>query len=373
MSEDTNPGGPPPSASDMTSGEFSSALERFLLGRESNSGPLGAVPKESESRETFVPGVAIEPCPEPGDWALLLGHPPHPEDSTKVSALLAHATACSDCSRRLRTLSAAASPLENSVLAKLSSASAIAQVELAAELARTPRVSEPRQFRRLYYWTGAGLAAALLIALGLVSWWRLANNPEHLMAEAYTQARIFELRMPDAGYAQVSPARHLRGAAASREPSSLLQAQEHIERQLKSAPADSHWLQLEARSDILEEKYDPAIDIIERLVATGPVNASLLLDDASAYFERGQATGSESDRATALDYLRRADELAPGDPVVLFNEAIVMEDRGQLVNAVETWNRYLRLEHDVRWKQEGRQRLQALEQKLNQLKSHGSS
>ncbi len=221
---------------------------------------------------------------------------------------------------------------------------------------------------RMYYWTGAGLAASLFIALGLISWWRLAHNPEHLIAEAYTQQRIFELRMPDAGFAEVSPVRHVRGANNGKEPPSLSDAHWHIERELQAAPNDAHWLQLEARTDVLEEKYDPAIEILERLVAKGPVTASLLMDDGSAHFERGEATDSATDRTAALEYMRRADELAPGDPVVLFNEAVVMEEQGQLMNAMETWNRYLRFEHDARWQQEGRRRVQALEQKLNQLK-----
>ena len=49
-----------------------------------------------------------------------------------------------------------------------------------------------------------------------------------------------------------------------------------------------------------------------------------------------------------------------------------MEDRGQVINAVETWNRYLRFERDPRWLAEGRSRLQALEQKLNRLRTHQS-
>ncbi len=42
------------------------------------------------------------------------------------------------------------------------------------------------------------------------------------------------------------------------------------------------------------------------------------------------------------------------------------------MNAVETWNRYLRFERDPRWLAEGRRRLEALEQKLKQLKTHSS-
>jgi len=149
------------------------------------------------------------------------------------------------------------------------------------------------------------------------------------------------------------PQAHLRGGATGRESGRLLNARARIERHLESAPADPHWLQLEARSDLLDERFDPAIDILDRLLAAGPATSGLLVDDAAAYFQRGAATGSENDRATALEYLRRADELAPGDPVVLFNEAVVMEDRGQVMNAVETWNRYLRFERDSRWLAEG--------------------
>ncbi|MGB6687608.1 MAG: CHAT domain-containing protein, partial [Terracidiphilus sp.] len=149
-------------------------------------------------------------------------------------------------------------------------------------------------------------------------------------------------------------------------------ARARIAGHLESAPHDPHWLELRARAQVLEEDFDPAIDIFDRLLASGPVTPGLLADDADAYFERGQATGSENDRATALDYLRRADELAPGDPVVLFNEAIVMEDRGQVMNAVETWNRYLRFERDPQWLAEGRSRLAALEEKLNRMKTHQS-
>jgi hypothetical protein len=41
-----------------------------------------------------------------------------------------------------------------------------------------------------------------------------------------------------------------------------------------------------------------------------------------------------------------------------------MEDRGQTMNAVETWNRYLRFERDPRWLDDGRHRLEVLKQEL---------
>jgi tetratricopeptide (TPR) repeat protein len=331
-------------------------------------------PRWDRSRES-VPGG----CPEPGEWLPLLGGGADPAETAKLDAQLAHAAECGKCATYLRMLTAEATEEEAAEMGNLAPASGKWQRKLAIELARTPRhgFSQPVRLDRLrasrfYLWAGSGIAASLAIAAVTFFWWQRANSPERLLAEAYTQSRTFDLRMPGAGFAEVTPETHLRGGPAVHESSRLLDARAHIERQLENAPEDSHWLQLEARAEIQEEKFDPAIDILDRLLATGPVTAGLLLDDATAYFQRGSSTGSENDRATALEYLRRADELAPGDTLVLFNEAVVMEDRGQTMNAVETWNRYLRFERDPRWLAEGRSRLQALEQKLNQLKTHQS-
>ena len=203
-----------------------------------------------------------------------------------------------------------------------------------------PRASKATQF---YLWAATGPAARWFVAALFVVWWQHANTPEQLLAQAYTHSRIFDLRMPGAARSAVTPETHLRGSATGRESSYLLDARTRIERHLETAPEDPHWLQLEARADLLEENFDPAIEILDRLLAAGTPTAGLLVDDATAHFERGQAIGSENDRAAALEYLRRADELAPDDTLVLFNEAVVMEDRGQFMNAVETWNRYLAL------------------------------
>ena len=363
--------------SDRPEDALKKALDELIEGRSSRAG----TPREDAP---VPPAGAPGPCTELGAWSLPQGGEADPagpasdaqtSDAPHLDDLLTHAAECPVCAGRLRALFADASPEDAAELGALSSASRDWQRCLAAQLARTPRRSRDggrMRARPFYLWAGAGLAASLLLAVGLTGWWRLTNTPERLLADAYTHSRIFDLRMPGAGFAEVTPQVHLRGGTTGRESARLLDARARIERHLKSAPEDPHWLQLEARSDLLEERFDPAIDILDRLLAAGPVTSGLLVDDAAAYFQRGAATGSENDRATALEYLRRADELAPGDPVVLFNEAVVMEDRGQTMNAVETWNRYLRFERDARWLAEGRRRLQALEQKLNQLKSHES-
>jgi len=381
MNSDFNPGPVSQNPPENTGDRLAAALEELILGRSSRAGTPPPNPID-RNKKSAQPDPAAGPCPEPGEWAALLVEPALSDASSqaeigRVDALFAHAASCDLCAGRLHVLQQDLSPEEAAALAELRTGSAEGQSQLAADLARTARALNSGTAVRhgispLYLWIGAGMAASLFIGLGLSSWWRQANNPERLLAEAYTHSRIFDLRMPGSGFAAVTPGTHLRGGSTGRESSRLLEARAGIEHKLEAAPEDAHWLQLEARSDILEEKFDPAIDILDRLVAAGPVTANLLLDDASAYFQRGEATGSENDRANALDLLRRADELSPGDTVVLFNEAVVMEDRGQIMNAVETWNRYLRFERDPRWLAEGRRRLEALEQKLNELKSHSS-
>ena len=313
------------------------------------------------------------PCPELGDWLRLA------TGETKVDerdAFLAHASVCGTCLSRLRAcqqmLSADSSVSETDGLANFAPLTPQWRRRLAAKLARTPHQAMRKSMPSILVWSSLAAAAILLLAFTATVWWQHQNAPEKLLALAYSNARTSELRIPGAAFAPVSDDTHLRGGSTGRESAPLLNARAQIESKLEKNPNDAHWLQLQARSQIVEENYDAAIDILDRLIAAGPVTPALLADGGSAYFLRGTATSNENDRATALDYLRRADEMAPNDPVILFNEALVMEDRGQVMNAVETWNRFLKFEQDPKWLEEGQQRLNALEAKAARLKTHES-
>lgn len=366
MNDDSNPN-PQPSSVSLSSEEgLAQALEDLV-----SNAPF-RISAQLNKSASFTSSWA-GPCPDAGDWLLFAGGELSP---AKGQALLTHAALCTNCLNRLReaqrVLSPEAPPEELEDLKQFASTSSTWQRRLALQLAQTSHGKGGAGRFRQFFWAAGSMAAALVLAIGGLLWWGRANAPEKLIAQAYTQSRTFDLRVPGAGFAPVSPPMHLRGGSADNEPASLLSARAAIERKLQQSPNDAHLLQMQARADVLEERYDNAIDILDRLLAAGPVTSSLLLDDGMAYYLRGAATGSENDRATALDNLRRADELAPNDPVILFNEAIVMEDRGQVMNAVETWNRFVQFETDSKWKQEGQQRLQSLEEKLNRMKSHES-
>jgi CHAT domain-containing protein len=361
-------------------------LERLphgpLSGSDESIKPKTAAVSENTAHPAD-PTSEISPAVDPADDLSDCGSPDiymkvalGTADKSEADRLLSHATGCTACARVLASsllaLEGNPSEEETAAIAKLAAARAEWRRGIANDLASTPTTKRPGFLRPAHWWIGSAVAATALLSISLYFWYGRSTAPEHLLAMAYTQSRTLELRIPEAGYADLTTGSHTRGASGDHEPAPLLDAKARLARELEHSPQNAHWQQLEARADILAEHYDAAADSLDRLLAVGPVNADLLVDAAAAYYQRGLVSGSESDRATALDYLSRADELAPTDPVVLFNEAIVMQDRGQMMNAVEVWNRYITVERDPRWAAEGKRKLAALEQTLNRLKSHQS-
>src|ERR1017187_4372830 len=171
------------------------------------------------SPEPLDKGVAAAngpgPCPEPGAWLRLATGESHAihADASETTALLAHAAGCGTCAQRLRQASRLFAPEvsadESAELGELRSASPLWHRQLAAELARTPLKPAREKAHHWYLWAGAGLAASLTLAAGLTLWWQHVNTPERLLAEAYAHSRVFDLRMPGAAFAEVTPATHL--------------------------------------------------------------------------------------------------------------------------------------------------------------------
>lgn len=367
MAEEQKPGQNTPAAL-SNSGDW---LRRTLDDLSDSLRPGGfAEPGEPAGRVTMV---GPDSCPDPGSW-LRLAVKDLPEDESEK--LLAHAAMCANCLQRLRQsremISAEASA-EDSVDPKdFESSSPNWQRKFAARLADTPRKSAALKVPAIVWGLAAGLAATLLVAFAFNSWYARRDTPERLLARAYTQARTFDLRIDGAHYAPIVAPSPLGSEAAAGQSAPLRSARAMLARRLLKNPTDPHLLHLEARSDLLAGRYDAAIGTLDRLLAQGPVTASLLTDDASAYFQRGLASGSRNDRATALENLRRADAMAPNNSVVLFNEAIVLEDRGLTSSAVDVWNRYLKTEKDPQWLAEGRRRLQQIEQFRGRLNPAGT-
>jgi len=303
-------------------------------------------------------------------------------------ACIEHASGCESCGPQFREAVAEASRLnaelteaEQKQVASLASARVEWQQRLARQIAAAT-ASERRPSPQRSKWlavprlamAGAALLALVGVGIWVVGSWIILERKQvatatRLLARAYSEQRTLELRMGDATYA---PLRISRGPADSftSRPPALLKAEALIASQLETHPSDASWLQAKARADVLEGKYDAAIEALRRAVELQPGSPALLADLATAYFQRAR---TENDRAedfgTAYEYLSQALKIQPDDAVALFNRAIVAEHESLYRQALDDWEHYLRLDSGSAWAGEARERAEAVRDKL---KEHGS-
>lgn len=290
-------------------------------------------------------------CPSVEQWIRLAANE---VDGDPRKELMRHAALCPACAALLR---------ESLALLEVEALPAppMDHRSLAARLAATP---VKKQTDRRPYWMGAAAAVLLAASLGAVQWFHQQQDPARLLASAYSEQRLYALRVEGAGYGAMSTRTHMRGEASAPN-ASLAKARASLSAALKKSPDDVRLAELSARADLIDGKLDQAIAQLDALAQRAPLSAELLVDAATAHYAHSERMGDSDERALALKDLRRADELTPGDPVVLFNEALLLEACGQQMNAVETWTRFLQFEHDGQWIAEGRAHLNALEHVLN--------
>ena len=340
---------------------FSEALDELL----GNMPASRSISLEDNVTNTFAKSAS---CPETEEFfSVMEGF----SSESRRLEVLNHASLCVHCAKLLQQaiyindldLSTDDPELESLT----SSLTPEWQDALASRLSLTPTLKKTQSGRKDFamIWTLLASAATLVLAATLGIWWQARNAPSRLLADSYSTQRTFDMRMPGASFAFISPSGHTRGSASQNLPESFTRAQARIEEKLGAHPSDVTLLQLQARAQYMQGNFSPAIAILDSLLTKGSSSTSILLDDATAYYQRGLISGSANDLNTALDDLRRADELNPTDPVILFNEAIVLEDCKEYMNAVETWNRYMQFEKDPQWRAEGQKRLKALETKLH--------
>jgi tetratricopeptide (TPR) repeat protein len=204
------------------------------------------------------------------------------------------------------------------------------------------------------------------VVLAALSFWGLFYSHQwpidELIASAYTEQRTMELRIPKAAY---GPVRLIRGSAnRSRleRPRALLEGEARIARELAKDPTNPALLQAMGRTDLLDWNYDAAIASFEQALKARPDSPSLMTDLASAYFERVEANHQATGYGAAAEFLSRALRASRDDPVALFNRAIVYERMRLYDQAIEDWQRYLRVDPDGSWTSEATKRAADVEQ-----------
>jgi CHAT domain-containing protein/tetratricopeptide (TPR) repeat protein len=298
----------------------------------------------------------------------------------QVRELMKHAAQCGHCGPLLKNavemLADEAIPGEETLLASLTSARLTWQKSMAKTLVKTTQDPErgPKASRSrvLFSWPGLTWPRLVFplaaIAVAAVSGWlgyRMLQplSADQLLAQAYTEHRTLEVRIPGAKYA---PLRVERGSGSSNldKPPALLQAEVLIGEKLRTHPNDPTWLEAKARADLLDGNYESAIKSAQRALETKPDSPSLLTDLGSAYFLRAEAADRAIDYGNAIESLGKALAKSPDDPVALFNRALACERMFLYTQAVDDWAHYLRVDPSGEWASDARVHLERVKQKM---------
>ncbi len=354
------------------------------------------------------------------DWfSLAAGLMPEAETKERVK----HASQCAHCGPLLReavqilyaeptayeeqflaALSGATPEWEKNLIAKLRSqadpAAELRSVEVQDETARheTARAEAAAQnkvsaeksgsrWQRWFAWPSPAYAMAALAVSVAATWLgMIALRPpsaERLLAQAYSEHRTMEVRMPDAKFAPVRVERGVGQSNLDKSPA-LLKAEALIGEQLRRHPNDPAWLEARARADMLDGNYDSAIKTLQRALEEEPLpeksenkssdanqsahpgSPSLLTDLGTAYYLRAESADRPIDYGSAIEYLSQALQKSPDDAIALFNRALACERMFLYTQAVDDWQHYLRIDPQGDWSNDARQRLTALQEKIKQ-------
>ncbi len=313
---------------------------------------------------------ANQECPQPEIWVQVAAGVLSDEDSLRY---LEHAALCSACSTQLKEaleIVGPNTPPPAPIQEELKTGTPARQKKLASEMAKrsrqfldspaqpaVPFVKKPAWTFRFPVWAYGALAAILLLGVALAIFLRQGlGSTDRLLGQAYAQHRTVELRIPGAGYGPVRVERAPNQSHLS-SPGALLEAEAAIKKGLEQHPDDPDLLRQKAEADLLNRDFQPAIETLGHALRIQPQSAKLLVDLATAHFERAEATDTPADYESALQYLGDALRLSPRDPAALFNRAIVHERLFLYSRAIADWEQFLTVEPDKGWKQEAQKRL----------------
>ena len=321
---------------------------------------------------------ATGPCPEPSIWAeVVAGLMPQ----TAALRHLEHATTCSACAEELQNALYAVgdnAPVHEKLQSQLHTASPewqqkfaakMALKEFAAPVGRPGKVVSSHISVKpflLNRWIMGAVAALIVFSVGLGLFLRARHNsPDALIRQAYAQKRTIEMRIPGAGYGPIQVER-ANGRSSISSPRSLLEAEVLIKSGLEKAPNDPELLRQKAETDLLTGNYQPAIDTLNHAAHLKPGSVPLLIDLATAYFERAEANSSPADYEAGLETLGDAIRMEPSNPAALFNRAILYERLYFYDRGIADLEQFLKLEQDPRWREEAIRRLKEIRSRQNQ-------
>jgi len=251
--------------------------------------------------------------------------------------LLEHASRCENCAAMLR-----------------SSIEVFAAEETVPHPAPPVAIDRARiRGGRPRIWLAA--AAAVVLGAGLAILYQRSGRVDKLLAEAYSENRPFEFRLPDNGY---SPLKQQRGGGSPfSKPHSLLEAEAEIS---GAAKHDARYWKRKGTTELLDGDAEAAVSSFNSARDQAPDDPDTLVGLAIAMAFRGDVQNRGSDYGAALDLLSNVVNRDPGNRRASFNRALVCERLQMVPEAIRQWNAYLKLDNSSRWAEEARRRLREL-------------
>lgn len=385
---DTSPPGLSPSghlpSGHLSSGQLPSS-QRLADSRLEGVSPIDSALADSKFANQNDPAdtqVRTPPTPEcPSTEALReLAAGLTPGDL--APALTRHAATCDHCGPLLRTFtedfSDDFSPQEQAALANLQSASPKWQKKTAREMLRQARRvplpgPPPKPIPRIFPWKWimtpvAAAAACAWLAVGIgVTLYARRDTPEtvaKLEAQAFTEQRTTEMRVPYAAYADFNQRRSGDNPSRSTLPPSLNLSADKIAKHLQKDPDNPQWLMLSSRLDLWDWNYKAALSSLDKISDSQAIQSpEYLMTRAFALFQKSEVLKESQGYSEAVDLLGKALQKNPDDPVLLFNQAIACEKIHSYGCAESDWNRLLAVEKDPQWTAEARKHLDQIREK----------
>jgi len=210
----------------------------------------------------------------------------------------------------------------------------------------------------------ATLTIAICVGLYLSFRRKPETSIESLLAQAYSEDRTFEFRIPGG---RPGPVRQQRGQEKSLldKPQSLLLATRAIQEGRSKHPNDPLLLDAKGRVELLMGDTINAVRSLEMALETDANSEVIMTDMATAYLLRARATGSQKDVAAAEDLLSKILQRNPGNNIARFNRALLEENAFLYDDATKDWQIFVKTEMDLEWRAAGQAHLDALQHRTS--------
>ena len=205
------------------------------------------------------------------------------------------------------------------------------------------------------------LKVAAMLTLSAIGAWYASTifrgqGADSYMAEAYTKARPFEWRLPDAGYGPV----RVEMAESKMESSALQRAGIEVGKLDASAPGIPSTLASRGRLALMRHDADGAVAALERAFSLVPDDAEVESELGVAYALRARVSDRPEDYQIGIAHFDRVLGRAPGNLHALFNRGVTYRLMGRRADAAADFETYLKYDASSGWSREAREWLAQL-------------